>query len=68
MKTGLPIRYSDAEMRKHPLWQGPPDGQRPPSGIRGRRLDLEGVLPPGDGHGQKGRASSSRWMRRSLPN
>ncbi len=40
MKTGLPIRYSDAEMRKHPLWQGPPDGQRPPSGNPGAPLGI----------------------------
>ncbi|MFZ2448116.1 MAG: PAS domain S-box protein [Syntrophobacteraceae bacterium] len=43
MDTGLPIRHSDAEMREHPLWNGPPEGHGPLRGILGAPLrDLDG--------------------------
>ncbi len=43
LNTGMPIRYTDAEMRAHPLWKGPPDWHIPLRGILGAPLlDPEG--------------------------
>lgn len=43
LNTGLPVRYTDAEMRAHSLWKGPPDWHVPLRGILGAPLlDAQG--------------------------